>query len=122
MANESGRAGSQERRGTRRRMSDGIKQGIGVLSAFKDAIEETIQEARERGDLSADRARSVMKDALDRAQTAASGAKEKLDFVNQAELDALRAEIEALKNRVELLEGRFPDSSGPGKQPAEDRE
>ncbi|MGE0159269.1 MAG: hypothetical protein AB7T31_07630 [Gemmatimonadales bacterium] len=112
----------QERRGTRRRMSDGIKQGIGVLTAFKDAIEETIQEARERGDLSTERAKGVMKDALDRAQSAASGAKEKLDFVHQAELDALRAEMEALRNRVELLEGRFSDPSDRGKQPAEDRE
>ena len=114
--------GSQERRGTRRRMSDGIKQGIGVLSAFKEAIEETIQDARDRGDLSTDRAKGVMKDALGRAQAAASGAREKLDFVNQAELTALRAELAALKNRLEVLEARFADPSQPGKQPAEDRE
>ncbi|MSR19466.1 MAG: hypothetical protein EXR91_00595 [Gemmatimonadetes bacterium] len=36
-------------RGSRQKMGDGIKQGLGVLSAFKDALEETIQEARERG-------------------------------------------------------------------------
>ena len=114
--------GSQERRGTRRRMSDGIKQGIGVLSAFKEAIEETIQDARDRGDLSGDRAKGVMKDALGRAQAAASGAREKLDFVNQAEVTALRAELAALKNRLEVLEARFSDPSQPGKQPAEDRE
>jgi polyhydroxyalkanoate synthesis regulator phasin len=113
---------SEERRGTRQRMSDGIKQGIGVLSAFKDALEETIQEARERGDLSTERAKSVMKDALGRAQSAASGAREKLDFVHQAELDALRAQIEALQNRVELLEGRFSPPTDLGKPPAEDRE
>ena len=53
-------------------MEDGIKQGIGVLSAFRDALEETIQEARDRGDLSADRAKGVMKEALDRAQAAAA--------------------------------------------------
>ena len=121
MANGTG-TGSQERRGTRRRMSDGIKQGIGVLSAFKDALEETIQEARERGDLSAERAKSVMKDALERAQSAASGAKERLDFVHQGELDALRAEVEALRNRLELLEGRVSGLSGLGNEPPEDRE
>ncbi len=114
--------GSQDRRGAKRRMSDGIKQGIGVLSAFKEAIEETIQDARDRGDLSTDRAKGVMKDALGRAQAAASGAREKLDFVNQSELEALRAELAALKNRLEVLEGRFSDPAGPGKQPAEDRE
>ena len=113
---------NQERRGTRQRMSEGIKQGIGVLSAFKDALEETIQEARERGDLSTERAKSVMKDALGRAQSAASGAREKLDFVHQSELDALRAQIEALQNRVELLEGRFSGLSDLGKPPVEDRE
>jgi polyhydroxyalkanoate synthesis regulator phasin len=103
-------------------MGDGIKQGIGVLSAFKEAIEETIQDARDRGDLSTARAKGVMKDALGRAQAAASGAREKLDFVNQAELTALRAELAALKNRLEVLEARFSDPSQPGKRPAEDRE
>jgi polyhydroxyalkanoate synthesis regulator phasin len=103
-------------------MSDGIKQGIGVLSAFKDALEETIQDARKRGDLSSERAKGVMKDALGRAQAAASGARERLDFVTQSELEALRGEIRALANRVELLEGR---SSGPARatgEPPEDRE
>jgi polyhydroxyalkanoate synthesis regulator phasin len=103
-------------------MSEGIKQGIGVLSAFKEAIEETIQDARDRGDLSAERAKAVMKEALERAQAAASGAREKLDFVNQAELDRLRAEVAALRNRVDLLEQRSSASSKPAKEPGEDRE
>jgi polyhydroxyalkanoate synthesis regulator phasin len=119
MATESG---SQERRGTRRRMSDGIKQGIGVLSAIKDALEETIQEARERGDLSTDRAKSVMKDALERAQSAASGARERLDFAHQGELEALRAQVEGLQNRIVHLEGRIAELTHTGKQPTEDRE
>ena len=119
----SGASGEGRERGsTRRRMSDGIKQGIGVLSAFKEAIEETIQDARDRGDLSAERAKGVMKEALDRAQAAASGAREKLDFVNQTELEGLRAELAALKNRVEILEHRQSAGSRPGKEPAEDRE
>ena len=46
------------------KVSDGIKQGIGVLSAFKEALEEPINEARERGDLSTDRAKEVMKDGV----------------------------------------------------------
>jgi polyhydroxyalkanoate synthesis regulator phasin len=103
-------------------MSDGIKQGIGVLSAFKDALEETIQEARERGDLSTERAKSVMKDALGRAQSAASGARERLDFAHQGELDELRAQVEGLQNRIVHLEGRIAELAQTGKQPAEDRE
>jgi polyhydroxyalkanoate synthesis regulator phasin len=101
-ASDDGPAGGGSRS---QRFGDGIKQGIGVLSAFKDALEETIQEARERGDLSSDRAKEVMKDALDRAQTAADGARERLDFANQAELQALRNAVDDLTERVAALEG-----------------
>lgn len=95
-------AGSSRSR--RARMGDGIRQGIGVLSAFKEALEETIQEARDRGDLSAERAKEVMKEALDRAQSAAEDAKEKLDFAHQSELDAMRASFDTLQIRVSALE------------------
>ncbi len=106
-------SGSAERRGARRRMSDGIKEGIGVLSAFKDALEETIQEARERGDFSSDRAKGVMKDALGKAQAAASGARERLDFANQGEMDTLEETVAALRTRVAALEERvFGASAG----------
>jgi polyhydroxyalkanoate synthesis regulator phasin len=104
--------GSKERRGARRRMSDGIKEGIGVLSAFKEAIEETIQEARKRGDLSPDGAKRVMKDALGKAQSAASGARERLDFAHQRELDALADSVSALRTRVAALEERVFGPSG----------
>ena len=117
MADEGG--GSKERRSARRRMSEGIKEGIGVLSAFKDAIEETIQEARERGDLSADGAKRVMKDALGKAQGAASGARERLDFAHQSELDALAETIQALRNRVAALEERVFGPSGGASQGSE---
>jgi polyhydroxyalkanoate synthesis regulator phasin len=98
---------TEERRSTRDKVSDGIKQGIGVLSAFKDALEETITEAKERGDLSPDRAKEVMKSALHRAQEAAEGARERLDFVAQKEFDALADAVDALKLRVDALEGRI---------------
>lgn len=107
-----------EKKGARQKVGDGIRQGIGVLSAFKDALEETINEARERGDLSTDRAKEVMKGALERAQTAASEAREKLDFVSQAELEALQAAVEELKQRVAALEahafgGSEEEGTGP---------
>jgi polyhydroxyalkanoate synthesis regulator phasin len=98
--------------GARAKVSDGIKQGIGVLSAFKDALEETINEARERGDLSAERAKEVMKDALSRAQEAAGGAKERLDFVTQREFDALGDVVEGIRGRVAALEDRLGRSTG----------
>jgi polyhydroxyalkanoate synthesis regulator phasin len=111
MAKES--KGTQQEGGKKRareRVGDGIRQGIGVLSAFKDALEETINEARERGDLSTDRAKEVMKGALGRAQAAAADARERLDFVSQAELEALQETVEDLRRRVAALEAR---DSGP---------
>jgi polyhydroxyalkanoate synthesis regulator phasin len=106
MTNEEGK----QKAGTREKVSDGIRQGIGVLSAFKEALEETIQEARDRGDISTDRAKQVMKDALDRAQSAAEDAKERLDFVHKSELDALREEVELLRARVTVLESDRPSN------------
>ena len=96
---------TDDKKSTKEKVSDGIKQGIGVLSAFRDALEETITEARERGDLSPERAKDVMKSALHRAQEAAEGARERLDFVSQKEFDALVGAVERLKERVSALEG-----------------
>jgi polyhydroxyalkanoate synthesis regulator phasin len=93
-----------QKRSAREKMSEGIRQGIGVLSAFKDALEETIQEARERGDLSSDRAKGVMKDALAKAQSAADDARERFDFVQQKEFDRLRETVEELRARLAALE------------------
>lgn len=97
----------QEKKGPRAKVSDGIKQGIGVLSAFKDALEETIQEARDRGDISAERAKEVMKDALHKAQEAAEGAKDRLDLVTQKEFDGLQDALDSVKERVGAIEAHL---------------
>ncbi|MEQ8328964.1 MAG: hypothetical protein RH859_00730 [Longimicrobiales bacterium] len=94
----------KESKGARERVTDGIKDGIGVLSAFKDALEETIHEARERGDLSSERAKEVMKSALGRAQDAAEGARERLDLVTQKEFDGLKDAVDRIRERVDALE------------------
>ena len=88
----------------RKSMGDGIKEGLGVLSAFKDALEETIQEARERGDLSTDRAKEVMKETLEKAQTAAEEARGRLDFATQADLEKLGDAVDKMKVRLAALE------------------
>ena len=98
---------TEDKKSARDKVSDGIKEGIGVLSAFKDALEETINEARERGDLSTDRAKEVMKGALDKAQTAAAGAKDRLDLVSQKEFDGLKGAVDTIRDRVGDLEARF---------------
>jgi len=113
---------SEEEKSARQRVGDGIRSGIGVLSAFKDALEETIREARDRGDLSTDKAKEMLRDALDKAQTAASGARERLDFVTHAEMTELEAAVQALRNRVAALETSvFGRSSEAGEEePAQD--
>lgn len=95
---------ADDSKSARAKMGDGIKQGIGVLSAFKDAIEETIQEARDRGDLSTERAKEVMKEALDKAQTVGERARDKLDFANQTEVDSLKGAMQAVRKRLSNLE------------------
>lgn len=99
-----GQAGGPEKdpeggRSARDRMSEGFQRGLGVLSAFKDALEETITEARERGDLSTDRAREALKGAMGRAREATSDARERFDFVTQQEFDALQRRVDALEAR-----------------------
>lgn len=111
-----------EDKGARQRMGEGIRSGIGVLTAFKDALEETIRDARDRGDLSTDRAKELMKEALDKAQTAASGARERLDFVNHSEFEALQASIEGLADRVTALEQHIRGDQGPKSADEEEAE
>lgn len=101
----------QDRRSRTEGFREGIRQGLEVLSAFKDAIEDTIREARDRGDLSSERAKEIMQDAMERAQMAADDAKERFDFVNRRELEAFRTQLAALENRVAKLEG---DEAGGG--------
>ncbi len=95
---------SEEKKGAKNKVSDGIKQGIGVLSAFKEALEETIQETKERGDLPTERAREIMKSALEKAHAVAEDARERLDFATQNELDSLKGTVDTIKERVSALE------------------
>lgn len=104
-----------------RGFSDGIKQGLGVLSAFKEALEETIHDARERGDLSAERAREVVQQAMSRAREAAGEARERLDFATQQDFEELSQRVDELRVRLENLERRVPQDPAAGPtRPAED--
>lgn len=88
----------------RDKVSDGIKQGMGVLNAMKDAIEETIKDAKERGDLSQERAKEVMKSGLEKAQQRVDSAREAFDFVSQNEFEGLRTKVDEIKDRVLNIE------------------
>jgi polyhydroxyalkanoate synthesis regulator phasin len=95
---------------------EGIKEGVravtGILAALKDAIEETIDDIKVRGDLDPNRAKQAAKDTMNRAQTAFDEMRERVDFVPRKEFDALRAEIDALRARVASLETKHAGPHG----------
>jgi len=84
---------------------EGIRAGIGILSALKDAIEETVQDMTDRGELSQERAREAVRTTMDRAQEAFEDARIRLDFVPRREFEALKAEVADLRARVGRTEG-----------------
>lgn len=79
---------------------EGIRAGIGILSAIKDAVEETIQDMANRGELSQERAREAVRTTMDRAQVAFDDARIRFDFVPRREFEALKAEVADLRSRV----------------------
>jgi len=109
---------SDEKQGRRDGFSEGVRQGLGVLSAFKEAIEETLSEVRERGDLNPDRARAAMKDALHRAQEVAGGARERVDFVSRKEFEAVKQRLDELWKQLEREKGAGASESEGGEEGA----
>ena len=109
---KTGEAGSQSQDGnedpqdkTRREaIEDRVKQGLGVLGTMRDAIEETIREVRERGDLSPEHAKEVVRGALDKAQEKAGEARDAFDFVKQKDFDGLQSLVGDLKARMGIVE------------------
>jgi polyhydroxyalkanoate synthesis regulator phasin len=91
---------------------EGIRAGLGILSALKDALEETIQEMADRGELSQDRAREAVRTTMDRAQAAFEDARVRLEFVPRREFESLKAEVADLRARLARHETDHP-RSGP---------
>ena len=96
---------------------EGIRAGIGVLSALKDAVEETVQDMMDRGELSPERAREAVRTTMTRAQTAFDDARTRLEFVPRREFEELRAEVVALRERVERHEAASAHGTGPTTTP-----
>jgi polyhydroxyalkanoate synthesis regulator phasin len=80
---------------------DGVRAVTGILGALKDAIEETFDDLRERGDISPERAREAARSTMRKAQEAMDDVRDRVDFVSRREYDELRAEVAALRAQLE---------------------
>jgi polyhydroxyalkanoate synthesis regulator phasin len=95
---------------TGQQAKEGLKEGVraitGFLAALKDAIDETIRDVRDTGDLDPNRAKEAMRSTMKRAQEAVDNVADRLDMIPRKEFDALREEVAALRLRVTDLENR----------------
>lgn len=96
---------NEERTRTKEAFRELYRSAIDALGAVRDEVEHAIEDLRSREDLSPDRARDAVRDAMRRAQDAMEDARERIDFVPRREFDDLRAEVVELRGRVEALEG-----------------
>ncbi|MEN8375726.1 MAG: hypothetical protein ABFS34_09780 [Gemmatimonadota bacterium] len=115
MADENG---GSRKGGPGETVRDGIRSGIGILIAMKEALEETISDLRDRGELTPEAAKetikTTMKKAQEKAESFVSETRERLDFVPRADFDELRAEVERLRAKLadKLQSGDDGDDAG----------
>jgi polyhydroxyalkanoate synthesis regulator phasin len=112
----------QKRRDVGDEVREGIRAGIGILSALKDAIEETVDDMMDRGELSQDRAREAVRTTMERAQSAFDEARDRFEFVPRREFVELSEDVKELRRRVIRLEGEAHQhgSTGPSRGPGPD--
>lgn len=98
--------------------ADAIREGVravtGVLGALRDAVEQTFDDLREKGDLSPERAREAARDTMRRAQEAVEDVRERLEFVPRREFEALREEVAALRSELESHRAQTTHHTHPG--------
>ncbi len=127
--------GEKKRPGLGGEVREGIRAGIGILAAMKDAIEETIQDlvdggregggpegdagptkpgaaAENQAKAAGDPVAEAVDAAKERAREAGRQAAERLEVVTREELDSLRSEVAELRERVRALEGGPSSVSG----------
>jgi polyhydroxyalkanoate synthesis regulator phasin len=80
---------------------EGVRAVTGILGALRDAVEQTFDELKERGDLSPERAREAARDTMRRAQEAVEDVKERLEFVPRREFEELRAQVATLRQELD---------------------
>lgn len=108
---QDGRSGQSGRDQAKEGIKEGVRAVTGFLSALKDAIDETIRDIRDSGDLQPERAKEAARSTMRKAQETMDDVRERFDFVPRKEFDALRDELAALRRRLEVLETRSTTGS-----------
>ena len=80
---------------------EGVRAVTGILGALRDAVEQTFDELKEKGDLSPERAKEAARDTMRRAQEAVEDVKGRLEFVPRREFEELRLQVAALRQELE---------------------
>jgi polyhydroxyalkanoate synthesis regulator phasin len=80
---------------------EGVRAVTGILGALRDAVEQTFDDLKDRGDISPERAKEAARDTMRRAQDAVEEVRERLEFVPRREFDALRDEVAELRRTFE---------------------
>lgn len=88
-------------------LREGVRTVAGILGALKDAVEESFDELRQRGDLSPERAREAARSTVQRAQEEMEGMRDRFDFATRRDVESLRAEIETLRAELGALRARL---------------
>jgi polyhydroxyalkanoate synthesis regulator phasin len=80
---------------------EGVRAVTGILGALRDAVEQTFDDLKEKGDISPERARDAARDTMRRAHDAVEEVRERLEFVPRREFEALRDEVAELRRTLE---------------------
>ena len=80
---------------------EGVRAVTGILGALRDAVEQTFDDLKQKGDLSPEKAKEAAKDTMRRAQEAVGEVRERLEFVPRRDFEELRAEVAELRRLIE---------------------
>ena len=93
---------------------EGVRAVTGVLGALRDAVEQTFEELKEKGDLSPERAKEAARETMRRAQEAVEEVRERLEFVPRREFEELRSQVAAMRQELDTLRAEAVDQSHGG--------
>ncbi|HSJ14944.1 MAG TPA: hypothetical protein VK939_11045 [Longimicrobiales bacterium] len=80
---------------------EGLRAVTGILGALRDAVEQSFDDLKDRGDISPERAKEAARDTMRRAHEAVEEVRERLEFVSRRDFDALREEVAELRRLLD---------------------